>query len=228
MTILTGLLLIALPIGFNVFFAALAVRFDYPQVLRKPTGEVLAAFRDGGSPLVALWWGFSMTALLFAPVVALLSGWLQGADATLLTVTTTVGVLASAVQALGLVRWPFMVPHLAREMEHASDAAAEAIDVVFQSFNRYLGVGVGEHLGYLLTGAWTVLASAAAMQAELLPTWLTIGGVVIGAVLAACSLEFVGPFERDGWKLAGATVPIAYIAWSLWLAAVGLMVLIAR
>jgi hypothetical protein len=23
---------------------------------------------------------------------------------------------------------------------------------------RYLGVAVGEHLGYLLTGAWTILA----------------------------------------------------------------------
>jgi hypothetical protein len=31
------------------------------------------------------------------------------------------------------------------------------------------------------------------------------------------SLEFVGPNEKDGWPLAGTIVPIAYIAWSLWL-----------
>jgi hypothetical protein len=31
------------------------------------------------------------------------------------------------------------------------------------------------------------------------------------------SLEFVGRFEEHGWKLAGAIVPITYIAWSLWL-----------
>ncbi len=40
------------------------------------------------------------------------------------------------------------------------------------------------------------------------------------------SLEFVGPFEREGWTLAGAVVPFAYIAWSLWLVATGVIVLI--
>jgi hypothetical protein len=58
------------------------------------------------------------------------------------------------------------------------------------------------------------------------PAWLGIAGIVIGAVLALCSLEFVGPFERTGWALAGAVVPFAYIAWSLWLAATGVILLI--
>ena len=39
---------------------------------------------------------------------------------------------------------------------------ALAMVVVFQAFNRYLGVAVGEHLGYALTGAWTVLAGIVA------------------------------------------------------------------
>jgi hypothetical protein len=40
-----------------------------------------------------------------------------------------------------------------------------------------------------------------------------------------CSLEFVGPAERAGWRLAGALAPIAYIAWSLWLVATGISLL---
>ena len=40
-----------------------------------------------------------------------------------------------------------------------------------------------------------------------------------------CSLEFVGPFERIGWKLADQLTPIAYIAWSLWLLATGVALL---
>ena len=28
---------------------------------------------------------------------------------------------------------------------------------------------------------------------------------------------FIGPFERDGWKVAAALTPITFIAWSLWL-----------
>ena len=226
MIIATGALLIALPIAFNVFFGLLAARFEYPDILRHPTSEVLAKFRAGGSGLLLTWWGFAMTALLFAPGAVLVSAQLDGANTTLVQLATTIGVLAAAVQVLGLVRWPFMVPHLARASEGATPAQSEAIDIVFQSFNRYLGVAVGEHLGYLLTGAWTVLVGAASLQSGLLPAWMSIAGIVVGAVLAATSLEFVGPNERDGSKLAGAVVPIAYIAWSLWLAVLGVFVLV--
>lgn len=226
MSILTGILLIALPIGFNVFFAVLAAQFQYPHILRQPTNEVLAAFRTGGSRLVTIWWGFALTAIVFAPVAVLLSAQLSGADPVLLATATTVGVLAAAVQFLGLVRWPFLVPFLAREAEAASPARAEAIDIVFQSFNRYLGVAVGEHLGYLFTGAWSVIVGIAMLASPATPVWLGIAGIVIGAVLALCSLEFVGPFERNGWALAGSVVPIAYIAWSLWLAVTGVVLLL--
>ena len=47
----TGTLLIAVPILFNATFALLAARFDYPDILREPTHEVLARFREGGSQL---------------------------------------------------------------------------------------------------------------------------------------------------------------------------------
>lgn len=226
MIVVTGILLIVLPIAFNVFFALLAAQFQYPQILRQPTAEVLVAFRAGGSRLLTTWWGFAMTAVVFAPVAVLLSGQLVGADATLLATATVVGVLAAAVQFLGLIRWPFLVPFLAREAEDASEARAEAIDIVFQSFNRYLGVAVGEHLGYLLTGSWSVLVGVAMMFSPATPVWLGIGGVVVGVILAVSSLEFVGPFEREGWKLAGAVVPFAYIAWSLWLVATGVVLLL--
>ncbi|CAN7468759.1 hypothetical protein LJR078_003243 [Arthrobacter sp. LjRoot78] len=45
--------------------------------------------------------------------------------------------------------------------------------------------------------------------------WLGLVGIVVGAVLVLCSLEFVGPFESDGWKVAAALTPVTYIAWSL-------------
>ena len=222
-TTLAGLLLIVLPIIFNTSFALLGLSFDYPGILRRPTSEVLTRFRQGGSSLVFLWWSFALSALLFAPLVVLLSRSIADADATLLAVATTIGVLASVVQFLGLVRWPFLVPYLARTAAEpdASEARREAVDVVFQSFNRYLGVGVGEHLGYLLTGAWSVLAGAALRQTAEVPSWLGVAGIVVGAVLMLCSLEFVAGFEPNGWKLAGDVVPFAYIAWSLWLIATG-------
>jgi hypothetical protein len=227
-TAATGWLLIGLPLAFNAAFAALAVTFSYPDILRKPTDEVLARFRAGGSGLVLLWWGFAMTAVLLAPVAVMLSAVIIDADPILLMVAATVGVLASLVQFLGLIRWPFLVPYLARRSADPdiTPARKEAIDVVFQSFNRFLGVAVGEHLGFLLTGAWSILVGIAISQSSNLPTWLGVAGIIVGAVLALCSLEFVGPFEHPGWKVAAALTPITYVVWSLWLITTGVFLLL--
>jgi hypothetical protein len=226
-TTLAGLLLIGVPLAFNAAFALLAACFDYPDILRRPTPDVLTAFRAGGTSLVLLWWAFALTAVLLVPVVVLLSSAVSDADAKLLDVATIVGVLAALVQFLGLARWPFLVPYLARADAEpdASPARREAVDIVFQSFNRYLGVAVGEHLGYGLTGAWTTLAGVALTQTRAAPGWLGVVGIVIGPILMVCSLEFVGRHEPTGWKLAERLTPITYIAWSLWLIATGVALL---
>jgi hypothetical protein len=224
---ITGAFLIVVPVLFNVGFTLLAQRFDYPDVLRRPTPEVLARFRAGGSSLLVIWWVFALSAVLFAPVVVLLAGELGDADGTLVALSVVVGVLAAVVQFLGLIRWPFLVPYLAREAEAAAPGSprAEAVDVVFQSFNRYLGVAVGEHLGYMLTGAWTTLTGVALVQGDAVAGWLGAVGIVIGPLFLVSALEFLGPFERRGWKLAGQLTPVAYIAWSIWLVALGVAVL---
>jgi len=222
-----GVLLIVVPLAFNAAFAMLAARFDYPDVLRRPTDEVLGRFRAGGAGLILLWWAFALTAVAFAPLVVLLSAALRGADGALLALAATIGVLAAAVQFLGLIRWPFLVPYLARTAADPDAGAArqEAVDVVFQSFNRYLGVAVGEHLGYALTGAWSALAGVTIIQASNVPAVLGVLGIVTGAALLLCSLEFVGGHEDDGWRVAAQLTPIAYVVWSLWLIATGVALL---
>ena len=223
-----GIMLLALPVAFNVAFGALAATFDYPDILRRPTPEILARFRGGGTKLLLWWWIFALTAAALAPLAVLVAQALEDAGGTLLILGATVGVLAGLVQLLGLIRWPFLIPYLARidADPDSSPAQREAVDVVFQSFNRYLGVAVGEHLGYLLTGTWTILVGVAFTQTAVAPSWLGILGIVIGAVLVLCSLEFVGPAERDGWKVAAILTPITYIAWSLWLVADGVALLL--
>ena len=93
---------------------------------------------------------------------------------------------------------------------------------MFRAMHQYLGVGVGEHLGYLLTGVWSVLVGVAIARREVMPSWLGWVGVVVGAGLILGSAEFLGPNEEHGWKLAGAAIPILYIVWSLWLLAMGI------
>ena len=141
---------------------------------------------------------------------------------------TAIGVLASLVQFLGLIRWPFAVPHLARTMADPTltTATKDAVDVVFQTLNRYLGVAIGEHLGYMFTGLWTGLVGLAIVQSTLLPAAFGVIGLILAPLFVVCSLEFVGAFEAKGWKVAGALVPITYIVWSIWLLAVGIGLLV--
>jgi len=220
--------LIVLPVAYNALFTLLARFFDYPDILRRPTDEVLERFTAGGSKLILTWWGFAMSAVLLAPTAVLVSATFDDADPTLLVVTTAIGLLASLVQFLGLIRWPFAVPHLAREMADPESSASkrEAVDVIFQTLNRYLGVAVGEHLGYLFTGAWTGLVGVMVLQSEVLHPVFGVTGLLLVPLFLLGSMEFVGSNEPEGWKLAGTVVPIAYIGWSLWLLAMGIALLV--
>jgi Domain of unknown function (DUF4386) len=224
-----AVLLIAVPIAFNAAFFELGRAFDYPNILRKEPDEILRRFAAGGSGLLLRWQALLVTALAMLPLVALLAVVLAAPPA-LTGLTIVVGTAAALVQALGLVRWPFAVPELARRYVAAegpeADASRRTVELVFATLHRLLGVGIGEHLGYLLTGVWTLLVAASILSTAVLPSWLGVIGLPIGVGLLIGTLEFVGPNEEEGWPLAGTIVPIAYVAWSLWLIGLGVFLLI--
>jgi hypothetical protein len=223
-----GIVLIAVPILFNVGFTLLAQRFDYPDILRRPTHEVLERFRAGGTALILIWWVFALSAVMFAALVVLLAIAVDDATPTVVVLGVVFGVLAATVQFLGLIRWTFLVPYLAGVAVEAEPGSprAEAVDVVFQGFNRYLGVAVGEHLGYAFTGIWSILAGAALLDSASVADWLGIVGILIGPLFLLCSLEFVGRDQDSGWDLTEALTPITYIAWSIWLLALGIALIV--
>jgi uncharacterized protein DUF4386 len=221
----TAALLIAVPIAFNLAFFELGRAFDYPDILRKEPDEILRRFAAGGSGLILRWQALLLSALAMLPLVALVAVALDP-PAPLAVASVVVGSAAALVQALGLVRWPFAVPELARRYIAAGDgpegaATRRTVEVVFATLHRLLGVGIGEHLGYLLTGVWTLLVAGSIVSTAVLPGWLGLIGIVIGIALLVGTFEFVGPNEEHGWPLAGTIVPIAYIAWSAWLIALG-------
>jgi hypothetical protein len=222
---LTGVVLILTPVAFNVFFTLLSVTFGYPDILREPTGEVLGRFEAGGSQLVAIWYGFMLTAVLFVPLAILVHKVLARQDTPYMAVATAFGVVGGVVQFLGLVRWPFLVPYLADAyLDPASSGATrESVAVVFQAFNQYAGVGVGENLGYLFTGLWTVLVSLAMFGSSLpLRRWLGLLGAMSAAGIIA------GMLEPAGFGPAADIVVVGYILWSIWLALTGILLLLPR
>ena len=224
-----AVLLIAVPIAFNAAFFELGRTFDYPNILRKEPDEILRRFAAGGPGLILRWEALLLSALAMLPLVALLAVALAAPPA-LTAASVVIGSAAALVQALGLVRWPFAVPELARGYVAAdgpdADATRRSIEVVFAVLHRLLGVGIGEHLGYLLTGVWTLLVAGSVVSTAVLPGWLGLIGIPIGVALLVGTLEFVGSNEEHGWPLAGTIVPIAYIAWSVWLIALGIGLLL--
>lgn len=224
-----AVLLIVVPIAFNLAFFELGRTFDYPNILREPADVILRRFNAGGTALLFRWQVLLMSALAMLPVVALLAVALASAPA-LTAAAVVIGSAAAFVQVLGLVRWPFAVPELARRYVAAEgpDAAStrQTIEVVFATLHRLLGVGIGEHLGYLLTGLWTIIVAASIVSTTAISPWLGWLGLPIGGALLLGSLEFVGPNEKAGWSIAGIIVPIAYVAWSIWLIALGISLIL--
>lgn len=227
---ITGVIAIVVPILFNIAFFELGRAFDYPSILRRPADEILRRFAGGGAGLLLRWHLLFLCALTMLPVAVLFAVVLDAGPA-LTWLSVVVGVVAALVQAVGLARWPFAVPELARRYVAApegpdGEATRRSVEVTFAVLHRYLGVGIGEHLGYLATGAWTLLVSASILGGGALPAWLAVAGVLIGLALLVGTMEFVGPNEPEGWAVAGTIVPVAYIAWSIWLILIGVFLLI--
>ena len=58
---ITAILLIVVPIAFNVAFLALGRAFDYPDILRREPAEILRRFHAGGARVVLV--GVQMSTL---------------------------------------------------------------------------------------------------------------------------------------------------------------------
>jgi Domain of unknown function (DUF4386) len=222
LTTLTALLLIVVPIAFNATFFLLQRAFEYPDILRKPTDYVLRRFKEGGAPLRRLWYVFAFSAVLFTPVPVLVQQIFQPNAPWFLAVGTTIGVLAGVVQFLGLIRWPFLVSSLADIYTDpdSTQVSRDTVTVVFQAFHRYAGVAIGEHLGYIFTSTWTILLCITIIATDLVNPLVGWLGIIpaIGVL--------TGVFEETGFRAAGMINAISYILWSVWLIALGIVLLL--
>src|SRR5262245_20044106 len=215
---LAAALLISVPLVFSVCFTLLQQLFEYPDILRQPTADVLAKFAAGGALLIAVWYVLALTALAFVPLSLLVHRLLaERSTSVLLTLGTVFGVIAGVAQTLGFVRWPFLVPHLAQTYldPAASEAQRAAAGLVFEAFHRYAGMAVGEHLGYLSTSVWTLLIAIVILQTGRFPRWLGVSGIVLAAGIAS------GLLEPAGVELGGAINAVSYLLWAVWLIALG-------
>ena len=212
---LTAALLITAAVLTNVAFTVLSTIFNYPDVLKEPVEDILAAFRASQGAVTTWFVVLAISAALFAPI-AVGVGRLSTRPAMRWAVP--IGIAAAVVQVVGLMRWPLLVPRYAVDAASADPAVAAAARDSFLTAHRILGNLIGETLGYLLTAAWTLLVLAA-LGRVLAGRWFTILGAVSAVLILAGVLS---PLNLPVVDLANF---IGYVLWSIWLVAFGVLLL---
>lgn len=216
--LLTGCLLVAVPLVFTLGFTGLQMTFEYPDILRHDAGEVLTRFAAAGADLHLYWYAMFAAALGLIPAaigVAVLWFREQPFAASL---AAGVGVLAGLVQALGLLRWVMLVPVLAANYvaPGATDLDRALAVSGFEIANAYLGMGVGEHMGYFFTALFTATVAVLIWH-----RWRVLAWIALPLALGVAA----GMAEPFGVPLAGLINTIAFSIWPLWALALGVMVL---
>lgn len=213
--LLLGVILVMIP------YTALTILFDYPAVLRQHPGDVLTRFHAGGPTLIAAWWLFAVGGLPLMQAYVLIGQRLEHQDSGVRW-ATTLGVISAITQIVGLLRWTFVVPALATQYVNAPDMATrQAVVVVFSAIHQYGGVVLGEHLGQLLTIAYTVLMASAFARLGLFPRWVTYLGYGASGIYFLAQGELFATVIPGfpNWGLAGL---LGSTGWLVWLVVIGL------
>jgi hypothetical protein len=205
----TAALLVAAAVLSNLAFTALGSIFNYPDVLKEPVDEILALFRASQGAVV-FWFGvLALAASLFAPIAV---GVGRLSSEPTMRVAVWVGVAAAAVQVVGLLRWPLLVPGFAAGDASSDPATSAAARDSFAAAHLLLGTVIGETFGYLLTAAWTLLVLAALDQ-TLAGRWFTVLGLVSAVLILSGIFSPLSLAGVDTANFAG------YVLWSVWLLA---------
>ena len=219
---------IAMAIGFNLPYANLVSIYDYPNILRRPAAEALSRFAEGGAGLILTWHAFAWAALLLVPLsIGLAMTPANRATSERLAVAAAItGSLSGMAQAIGLWRWVFVIPGLARHHAEGDAPAKAAAEGAFDILNSWGGVAIGEHMGQWLL-VFFVLALSAIQ-------WRQGKRLTGGTGFATAVLTGIGTTEglalalgRDGDVFSLFTIA-GFLGLSVWLILTGLGLLSQR
>jgi hypothetical protein len=227
----TGILFILGAILVNIPYTLLITTFDYPDILRAPTGDILTQFAAGGPRLIWTWLAFAWVGVPILLGILLLPQALAddrnpNRGRQVGNLALFFGATSLIAQMIGLLRWPFVVPVLARlyTAPQATEATREAVAAVFQAVHQYGGVVLGEHIGQTFTILWMILLSISLLRQGKLPRWLPWAGFVAAGVYALAQGELLAT-AMPGFPYWGEAGLVGSLLWLGWLIALGVVLL---
>jgi hypothetical protein len=179
-------------------FTALGSAFDYPNILKEPTDEIIASYRAHQGAVMSWFLVLVVSAGLLAPIgVALgrIAGgrrgrWIAG-----------LGIAAAVVQVIGLSRWVLLVPHVDAD--------------TFETLHTWLGEVLGETIGYVLTAAFTVVV-VSSITHWIAPRWMSyVGYASAGLIATGVLIPLIEAFDLANF--------LGYVLWCLWLIAMAVV-----
>jgi hypothetical protein len=219
---LTGFFFIIGAILVNIPYTLLIMNFDYPDILRQPTEEILIKFQAGGNSLIYTWLAFAWVGLPMLFGAILLKRILEKENSPFLETATTIGVIGFIVQVVGLLRWVFVIPVLTRLFtDPTTDSVTKAaIPAVFIAVHQYGGVILGEHLGQFLIIIWMSIISGIIFNSKIFSKWVAWLGWFASAIYLLAQTELfataIPNFPVIDW--AGL---VGSLLWILWMIVLG-------
>ncbi|ADB41681.1 DUF4386 domain-containing protein [Spirosoma linguale] len=215
---LVGILLLAEVAAVLLPVIVLGKYFEFPDVLRRPAAYGLALFRQDQAHIVPAYYVFMVSGLLFLPLSYAINSVLKTtASAVWQELLTGLGLATAIFQSIGFSRWLFVIPFLADQ--YAQQPAQRAtIALLYETLNRYAGMTIGEHLGFLAMGCWSLVLAALLWQYRLASRWFALAGVPIGVGLLVSVLEHAGGPSAEFLAIINFA---ANTAWSIWLFLLG-------
>ncbi len=199
--------------------SVLGQAIGWPASLDDPASITLPRLIEQAAAVKLGYGCYLLMALLLIPATAAMSARLRLSPAMSGLLLTLAGVSALA-KAIGICRWLFAMPQLAKAYL-APGADQATISAVFEALNAYLG-GIGELLGVgFISGIWTLvigwtLIYAPGRFAKIVGGYVMVSGVgLLGLPLSFFGIEM------------GGLLMVANIAWLLGLAAMGVWALTA-
>lgn len=212
----TAILIITFLVMATIPYSMLISEFGYDDILRAPPLEILQKFHNGGDRLILIWFAFALSALMFIPV-AIGLGKVATKSESSSNIINILAISSALVQAIGLLRWVFVVPILAgiTTNQASSEAAVTSSVQIFGVLHQFAGVLLGEFIGQLLVALWTLFIVIKIYSTNALPRIM----VYIGAI--TLPLWILGMSEHLHTVMPDinviATTPAAFMLWEAWL-----------
>jgi Domain of unknown function (DUF4386) len=222
---ITGALFLIGALAFAAAATILSSTFDWPDILREPADVVLTRFAAGGSTLVWTWFATAWMYAILAVPILLLPTALGRRDDAALWVATFAGAISVVLALIGFLRWVFVVPPLAQMYQEGDAANRTALAAAWLAQHQFGGALLGEHLGQLLGIAWSVTLSIIILRSRVLPSWLGVVGLLV-SVLYFLNQGDILATALPGFPVFDLAGLIGSSGWGLWIAALGLTLLL--